>query len=222
MVRAVSIVICCVFLSCCTAAVCFAEDIKYHGDKQELLYEMYSEAEKTDNRQIAATVNGEPIYKDTVEIALLTNRIGVKNAAAALEENGEDPSLYDFDALKYECYQTILDDLIRERVVKQEAERSEISVDYREAYDALKETFEILEENPDDESTKALERYKKAVGLSDEEYFERTVEAYRSQLMITRLYENFAETVDGTSFDAERAYEEYVLNLIKEAEIIYR
>ena len=118
---------------------------------------------------VVATINGEPVSLQTLE-----------RTKAALQASSQTP-LDDSEA-----YRQAMDQIIRNRVLIQEARRRGLTVSEQEARDYLAEIKATAEQSP--ELAQMLRDEAKALGLDNRQFEEQMVAAYREGLLIDKLY----------------------------------
>ena len=165
---------------------------------------------KTD-KTVAATVNNTKIYQHQIDFQRASQQLSKENA----ENSG-----YDASKITVQTDKEILDELIRNEVVLQEAKKQKLAADYSEAKKYIKSNYDaIIEKN--DENAKILKEYMNELELDEDEYIKQASEAYQNVLTRSNLYESFIKGKIGTADELQQQYEIYVSELIKAASIKY-
>lgn len=197
-----------VIIIVCVAAVVLSGAVAAQPYISDALEKFYDSAEKIKNDSsgtVVAVVNGESIYKETIDFYI---------ASAELSASGS--AIY-----KTEDKTEILDELIRDTVVRQEAERLGLEADYNEAYDLISSAYGDLKKQGG-ENYEFLKNYLKKLDLTESEYLQQGAEAYRRAMTRSNLYSHFVKDKTGTDDELLAAYDEYVKQLIEKSEIEYK
>ncbi|MBE6733470.1 MAG: hypothetical protein E7561_05695 [Ruminococcaceae bacterium] len=162
---------------------------------------------------VIVTVNGEKIYRQTVEILLKGKEISAKSL--------ENTEYYEGPIDKEVAIEEIINESIRDIVVRQEAEKKGLKADYETAKkDAIEAYNMVKEENA--ENYQFLLEYMKVMDYSEEEYLEIVVDGYINMYTRANHYDWFVEGKTGTYDQLVEEYEEYVQTLIEKANIVYK
>lgn len=133
-----------------------------------------SQIANEDLSQIAATVNGEPIYLRFAFVTFLFNE------AAGIESTFED----------------VLTHMILDEVVYQEAKHQGYSLGYEEAKELVKQTKVLLRN--DEASYEVYKLLLKAVNFTEDEYWDYCTKMYQKHF----AREKFMESIDADQLDA--------------------
>lgn len=126
----------------------------------------------------------------------------------------------------------ILDDIIRDVVIMQEAHRQGITVSDEEAYNFGKEQFNLVKkaaESPNASATdvqnyQVLVEYMKNKNWSEEQYLEEVGESYKDILVQQKFYETYLASYNSitNSINEDSSYQQYIDNLVNQATIVYK
>lgn len=158
---------------------------------------------------VVAVVNGKKIYQETIDFLASGKEITLKNSTSAVS-NG------DISSYKNE----ILQEQIRNAVVLSEAERLGLIADYDEALKYTRENYELVKKIGG-ETYKIITDYMEEMGLTEEEYLKKSADVNRNMLTRGNLYDNFIKGKTGTNEELIAEYEQYVKELIENADIKY-
>lgn len=158
---------------------------------------------------VVAVVNGKKIYQETIDFLVSGKEITLKNSTSAVS-NG------DISSYKNE----ILQEQIRNAVVLSEAERLGLIADYDEALKYTRENYELVKKIGG-ETYKIITDYMEEMGLTEEEYLKKSADVNRNMLTRGNLYDNFIKGKTGTNEELISEYEQYVKELIENADIKY-
>lgn len=158
---------------------------------------------------VVAVVNGKKIYQETIDFLVSGKEITLKNSTSAVS-NG------DISSYKNE----ILQEQIRNAVVLSEAERLGLIADYDEALKYTRENYELVKKIGG-ETYKIITDYMEEMGLTEEEYLKKSADVNRNMLTRGNLYDNFIKGKTGTNEELIAEYEQYVKELIENADIKY-
>ena len=156
---------------------------------------------------VVAVVNGKKIYQETIDFLVSGKEITLKNSTSAVS-NG------DISSYKNE----ILQEQIRNAVVLSEAERLGLIADYDEALKYTRENYELVKKIGG-ETYKIITDYMEEMGLTEEEYLKKSADVNRNMLTRGNLYDNFIKGKTGTNEELIAEYEQYVKELIENADI---
>ncbi|MCI1966598.1 MAG: SurA N-terminal domain-containing protein [Oscillospiraceae bacterium] len=168
----------------------------------------------------AAYVNGEPIEEKTVE-----NIIERKKVSASLQPR---TSIKQFSS---DNHSTVLEDLIQQKVLEQQAKKEGFAVTDQEALHALQTTDQqiqdIIKSGTDEEKKSAQEAWNaytsfiSGYGMSVEEYEKKlALPVKKAQMMRQKLYQNFIKEHSDTSREnLTKLWNDYVSGLIHQANI---
>lgn len=199
---------------------------------QDLADNFYKKAEDAQtNKKLAATVNGYPIYYAVIERNKAMDNISASlsrqeiEASTGLTDEEKQNLLDEMDIKVNQSDRQRLDDLIRHRVMIQEAEKKGFSADGEKAYDQAKQNYDLMKQAAEDAQadweTKEfyrifVEDYCKAMGWSEEDYIQMSAESFGEGQLVQQLLDDFgAESIDEPNFAA------YIDKAVKQADIQY-
>jgi len=188
--------------------------------------------EGRNDKTVAATVNGEPIYKSSVKFmkgfyklstALSTKQINEMDIPDE-EKQVLLEKLANRDSQKTD--KQILEDLIKQKVVLQEAHKKGITVSDDQAYQYAKEQLELCKKaglaedatEEDKENYEFMLAYMEEMQLTEAEYINEAKDAYKNMMERALLYNDFKEAYlqnGGDENELENAMESYENELIK-------
>lgn len=204
-------------------------------DFRSAVQEFYHNTKITrNNKTVAALVNGEPIYKSTVDFQREYHELSYKTGISKIEsldipEEKKQKYLADLEDKRNETDEEILDTLIENQVLMKEAQKQGIQVSYEKAYNQETEQFKVLKKAALRENAEEIDKnnylfiteYMKSMNMTEEEYLEQAANVYRTALMRGQLLKNFSATIsaqkDQSEIDAQ--VNEYVKNLVEKADI---
>ena len=161
------------------------------------------------DKTVAAIVNGDKIYKYQVDIQLAAQKLSQANMAEA----GGDPTL-----ITQRTEDKILDDLIRNAVLLQEAKAQKLTAKYSEAKEYQEEQLSIVKA-ADDEQTRFYEQYIDEMGWTEKEYLKQVSLQWQKVMTRANLYNKFFEdNPDAT----DETWKKYVDSLVENADIEYK
>lgn len=181
---------------------------------------------------VLLTVNGAEIYVSDVEMELEFLKLSQSLTKAQIDTMDVDDSVKEALINKHkEAQRTrdeIVDDLITNTLLLQEAERQGITVsvedareEAREQYTAVMERAETSDSYADKMNYELLLLYMQEMDMTEEQYIERAAEEYRKMLIINKLYETQQKADKSTVSDGSFS-EEYIESLFDKAEIEYK
>lgn len=188
--------------------------IDWFGVETEGLFDILKNQSKLSQSDVVAEVNGEKIYRQSIDAALKSKEMSV----AYIEENSNNNSAFNKQIAEKE----IINEKIRNIVVRKEAERLGLKADYEEAKKAALEAYNISKEKGNEQQYQFLQNYMKAMDYTEEEYIEILTQGYVEMYTRANLYNEFVQGRD-ESYDVLVAeYEDYVKKLIEKADIVYK
>ncbi len=164
----------------------------------------------SDNKTVIAIVNGKEIYQETIDFLASGEGLAQSNTQQISDEKN---SLYDKDV--------ILKKQIRNAVVLSEAERLGLTASYKEAEEYTKENYNLVKEIGG-ETYQIIKDYMAEMEMSEDEYLKKSTEVNRNMLTRAKLYDNFIKDKNGTNEELLAEYENYVDELIDNADIDYK
>lgn len=170
--------------------------------------------ESNESKEVIVTVNGEPIYRKTVEIQNGYNELQYTLNNQSIKQNTESSTQEQLYGANNE--NEVLKKIIESKVLIQEARKLGISYDFDVAYNAVKSSYDIIKEKGG-ETYELLSGYIKAMGLSEKEYLEIATNAYCDQMCKYLLKKDYEDSLKANTV----AYEQYVSRLVSQAEIVY-
>lgn len=199
---------------------------------QDLADDFYAKAEDAQTaKELAATVNGYPIYRAVVERNKAMDNISAAlsrqeiEASTGLTDEEKQNLLNGMDEKANQSDRQRLDDLIRHRVTIQEAEKKGFKADGPKAYEQAKQNYDLMKQSAEDVQadweTKEfyrifVEDYRKAMGWSEEDYIEMSAESFEEGQLVQQLLNDFGtESIDDPDFAA------YIDGAVKQADIRY-
>ncbi len=188
--------------------------IDWFGVETEGLFDILKSQSKLSQSDVVAEVNGEKIYRQSIDAALKSKEMSV----AYIGENSNNSSAFN----KEKAEKEIINEKVRNIVVRKEAERLGLKADYEEAKKAALEAYNISKEKGNEQQYQFLQDYMKAMDYTEEEYIEILTQGYVEMYTRANLYNEFVQGRD-QSYDVLVAeYEDYVKELIEKADIVYK
>lgn len=161
---------------------------------------------------VLAVVNNQKIYKSQVDIIKWSQELSRKNAKAFGTDGTE---------ITVQSEEEILNDLIRNTVVTQEAKKQKLTANYSDAKKYVQSNYELLMSN-NDENSEFLKEYMRELDLSESEYIELAAKEYQDVMMRGNLYNDFVSKNSGKQENVDDLYNEYVAELLSKADIVYK
>ncbi|MBR4072940.1 MAG: SurA N-terminal domain-containing protein [Clostridia bacterium] len=165
-----------------------------------------------ESTEVVAIVNGEKIYKGKIDYLVTAKEISQKN-----EEQSSDVSSFSSE----DFAEQVLNEQIRNIVVRQEAERIGLKVSYEESYNEAKNNYDIVKE-AGGTNYEIIISFMNEMGYSEKEYLEKSAEVYAEMLLRGKLYTHFTQDKTGNYEELVELYNIYVDELIKKADIKYK
>lgn len=170
--------------------------------KQE---EWLSAAEKTkpgSPKTVVATVEGEEIYQETIDAAVIAKEIELENAGQTGTVDAKD----------------VLEEQIRKTVIWQQAVKLGLEAKYEDAKAEIEEAYHaVMEENG--KNAEFLRKYMETMQFTEEEYLKAAAKERQYALTRGNLYLHVTEGMKGTDEEKKAAYENYVDDLVANADI---
>ncbi len=126
-----------------------------------------------------------------------------------------------YSKITVKSQQEILNDIIKNTVVLQEAKSKKLTANYNEAQKYIKENYNTVMAT-DNENSRLLKDYMEKLNLSENEYLKKSSEAYQDTMTRGNFYNAFVKEKTGSSENIEKLYEEYVKKLVDKADIVYK
>lgn len=162
-----------------------------------------------EDKTVVAVVNNDKIYQYQIDIQLAAQKLSQTNMAEA----GGDPTL-----ITIRTEEEILDDLIRNAVILQEAKSKKLTAKYSDAKAYQEEQLSIVKA-ADDEQTRFFEQYIDEMGWTEKEYLKQVSLQWQKVMTRANLYNKFFEdNPDAT----EETWEKYIDSLVENADIEYK
>ena len=177
-------------------------------DKKNL--ELFDAAKKyKQDKTVIAVVDGDKIYQYQVDIQLASQKLSQANMAEA----GGDPTL-----ITQRTEDEILDELIRNTVILQEAKKQKLTAKYSDAKAYQEEQFAAIKAANDDQS-RFFEQYRKEMGWTEEEHLKQAALGWQESMTRTNLYNKYLEdNPDAT----DETWKKHVDSLVENADIEYK
>lgn len=217
--------------SICSATV-FAAN-RFHTSTFDSFFNKVEDIQKHENEEVAVTVNGEKIYQSTVNLQLEYSKLSYLMSVNQLEskdipEEQKQQLLEKIKSLQ-QTEDGILNQLIKESVILQEAERQGITFSDEEAMSYALEQFALVKNSvvTDDTSPTGIlnyeffKKYIAALHLTEEQYIDKAAEAYKRMFIIKKFNETIAAVNQTPSSIEESNLSSYVDSLLSQAEIVY-
>ncbi len=173
--------------------------------------------------EIILYVNGEPVYKSEMDVQISYNKLTYNLLKSQQENNSlyaQNSELYDKQIQESisKSNEEITNDIIKSKIMVQQAQRLGISADYDDAYKQHKSNYEVIKKQAD-ENYRFIALYIEEMGITEEEYLEQAANSYcnlMTKYNLQTYYSNNKElTAEFESFD------DYIQNLIDNADIKY-
>lgn len=161
------------------------------------------------DKSLVAVVGNEKIYQYQIDIQRSAQELSKKNAV----EMGADET-----TIIIQTDDEILENLIRNEVILQEAKSQKLTAKYSDAKKQQEEYFSSIIAS-DDEQAKFLEEYREAMGWSEKEHIKHASVEWQNTLTRANLKSKFFEDNVNAS---EQDYEKYIDVLLENADIEYK
>lgn len=172
--------------------------------------------QNSDNKTVIAIVEDSEIYQENIDMVKASETLSNKHAKEYAEKNGIDSP-----QSTPRTDEEILNELIQNKVIYQQAEREGLLPDYKEAYSLAEENYNLIIE-ADDENTEFIKKYMETLGLDKDGYIEGSAQANFALMAQNNLYKKFIEGKSGTAEELKAQFEEYVDTLVENADIQYK
>lgn len=172
----------------------------------------------TDNGQkdVVAIIGDKKIYQENIEMVKASEALSNKQKEEYAQQNGLPvPKFSQRDE------EEILEQLIRQNVIYQQAETDGILPSYADAYSMAEENYNIIIKQ-NNENTEFLKNYMRALNIHEKEYIKRSAESNRFLMAQNNLYKKFIEGKSGTDEELKAQFEKYVDTLVEKADIQYK
>ena len=172
---------------------------------------------------VAAKVNGKPILQKNVDAELMMYDV----LTAYVDVNG-GTSLPEEWQNKRPTQAEVLEKLIRNAVIEQEAERLKLTVPQEEARKVAAQQYQVLKDaaSREDEVNKdargyyqSLVDYREARHLTEKQYINESANVYRALMLRGKVKEAFLTDYQGD--DPDGAWDAHLSSLIAPADIAY-
>ena len=173
---------------------------------------------------VAAKVNGKPILQKNVDAELTMYDV----LTAYVDVNGGGTSLPEEWQNKRPTQAEVLEKLIRNAVIEQEAERLKLTVPQEEARKIAAQQYQVLKDaaSREDEVNKdargyyqSLVDYREARHLTEKQYINESANVYRALMLRGKVKEAFLTDYQGD--DPDGAWDAHLSSLIAQADIAY-
>lgn len=184
---------------------------KHHFSKEENDFFDTAKGIKND-KTVVAIVDNEKIYKYQIDFIKASQRLSQKNA----ELSGIDAS-----GITVQSDEEILQQLVRNTVIVQEAKRQKKEAKYSDAQKYIKTNYDkIMADN--DANSEFLKKYMSELGLSENEYIKLASQGYQDTMTRENFYNDFALKNSEATENIQELYEQYVLQLLDGADVEYK
>ena len=155
---------------------------------------------------VAAKVNGKAIYQKDVDAELTMYDV----LATYVDVNGGNTSLPEEWQNKRPTQAEVLEKLIRNAVIDQEAERLKLTVPQEETRKIAAQQYQVLKDaaSREDEANKdargyyqSLVDYREARHMTEEQYIDESANAYRTLMLRGKVKEAFLTNYQGDDPD---------------------
>ena len=180
------------------------------------------------DKTIAVTVNGVSIYQSQIitqkeynQLSLETNTQQIDAESGLSDAEKESLKSQVLEQLT-QTDQTILDNLINNEVILQEAKNEGLMANSADAVSMANSNYYGLKAM-DSQSYQALQDYMAANGLTESQYLDQSVKIYQDTITRQNLYQKFIQTLPDTdtSDQIQSAWNNYVDELVQKANIVY-
>lgn len=195
-------------------------------------------AATADKGKVIALVDNEPIYESSINGAKISNKYAYDSGLASLEKDKDKIGQEQYDLmkskLKLKSDKEILDGLIGNRVLINEAKKLSITATNEEAMEQIENTEKQIKgsmssgtDETMQKSTEFWNNYLETIrgyGYSYEEYKNGPLlEGTKTLIMIDKLYKNFLESIPAdkktNSVYAKSEFEKYKNDLVEKAKV---
>ena len=162
-----------------------------------------------EDKTVVAVVNNDKIYQYQIDMQLAAQKLSQTNMAEA----GGDPTL-----ITQRTEDEILDELIRNTVILQEAKKQKLTAKYSESKKYQEEQLSIVKA-ADDEQTRFFEQYIDEMGWTEKEYLKQVSLQWQKVMTRANLYNKFFEDNPNAT---DETWKKYVDSLVEKADIKYK
>jgi hypothetical protein len=192
----------------------------------------------TDKGKVVALVDNEPIYESSINSAKISNKYAYDSGLASIEKDKDKMSQAQYDLmkskLKLKTDKEILDGIIANRVLINEAKKLSITATNEEAMEQIENTEKQIKGSMSSGTDETMQRSTefwnnyletiKGYGYTYEEYKNGPLlEGTKTLIMIDKLYKNFLGKIPvdkkADSVFAKSEFEKYKNDLISKANI---
>lgn len=185
----------------------------------------FSEMKAAQNdKAVAATVNGEEIYESQIDIQLAFSELSYSLAAEQVENMGvseeEKQRLLEQQKNSQKTRDEMLEELVKQAVILQEAARRGITVSDEEAAAYASEQYALFKEAASENEQNAandefLQMYMQENGWTEEDYLKQVTNVYKKLLIQNAFYKVLSEEEKIDNVD------DYVNQLVAQATVLY-
>ncbi|MGN0172121.1 MAG: SurA N-terminal domain-containing protein [Acutalibacteraceae bacterium] len=185
----------------------------------------FSEMKAAQNdKTVAATVNGEEIYESQIDIQLAFSELSYSLAAEQVENMGvseeEKQRLLEQQKNSQKTRDEMLEELVKQTVILQEAARRGITVSDEEAAAYASEQYALFKEAASENEQNAandefLQMYIQENGWTEEDYLKQVTNVYKKLLIQNAFYKVLSEEEKIDNVD------DYVNQLVAQATVLY-
>ena len=177
-----------------------------------------------DSQMYQTVINGKPILQKNVDAELTMYDV----LTAYVDVNGGGTSLPEEWQNKRPTQAEVLEKLIRNAVIEQEAERLKLTVPQEEARKIAAQQYQVLKDaaSREDEVNKdargyyqSLVDYREARHLTEKQYINESANVYRALMLRGKVKEAFLTDYQGD--DPDGAWDAHLSSLIAQADIAY-
>lgn len=187
----------------------------YFNQSADDFLDTASPFKSTENLTVIATVGDEKIYQETIDFLMEGYKFSQKN----FTQNKTSSEI----AIQSETLPTekeIIREQVKKLVILQDAEKLGLKADYEESYQCAKDNYDLAKK-VNDENYKLIESYIKKLNLTETEYLDLIAQSYQNSFTRANHYKKFIEDKTGTDEELKSQYDNYVNELIENADIIY-
>lgn len=176
------------------------------------------------DKAVAATVNGEEIYESQIDIQLAFSELSYSLAAEQVENMGvseeEKQRLLEQQKNSQKTRDEMLEELVKQAVILQEAARRGITVSDEEAAAYASEQYALFKEAASENEQNAandefLQMYMQENGWTEEDYLKQVTNVYKKLLIQNAFYKVLSEEEKIDNVD------DYVNQLVAQATVLY-
>ena len=201
-----------VLVALCLIVSLSAAATDWFGLESKGLFDLLKGQKNHNQTDIVVEVDGEKIYRQSIDAALKSKEMSAESVSTSSNDSFN----------KETAEKEIIEEKIRNIVVRKEAERLGLKADYEEAKKEALEAYNIIREEGNEEQYKFLIDYMEEMDYTEEEYIEILTEGYVEMYTRANLYNNFVKGRDEDYDVLVAEYEEYVNKLIEKADVVYK